>query len=68
MFNRLYQHLLNQEILYPKQLRFQKGNSTTGHVLIRLADQINKVFEKNKYTLAFLYTPQETLVLFYKGK
>ena len=49
MYNRLYQHLVYQEILYPKQLGFQKGHSTD-HVPIQLVDQIPEAFEKNKYT------------------
>lgn len=52
MYNRLYQDLLNQDILYPKALGFQKRNSTD-HALIKLVDQINKVFEKINTLLRF---------------
>ena len=50
MYNRLYQHLVYQEILYPKQFGFQKGRSTD-HALIQLSDQIHVAFEKNEYIL-----------------
>lgn len=46
MYNRLYQHLVYQEILYPKQFGFQKGRSTD-HALIQISDQIHEAFEKN---------------------
>ena len=45
MYNRLYQDLQNQDILYPKVFIFQKGNSTD-HALIKLVDQIDKMFLK----------------------
>ena len=35
MYNRLYKHLRNLKILYPKQLDFQKGHSTDHALLTR---------------------------------
>ena len=50
MYNRLYKHLSNSKIIYPKQFGFQKGHST-GHVLLQLVDQIYESFERNEYTI-----------------
>ena len=50
MYNRLYQDLTENEILYPKQFRFQTGHSTE-HAIVQLIDQILESFEYNKYTL-----------------
>ena len=35
LYNRLYKHLSNSKILYPKQFGFQKGHSTD-HALLQL--------------------------------
>ena len=43
MYNRLYKHLLNNNILYKKQFGFQENHSTD-HAIIQLV-------EKNHYTL-----------------
>ena len=51
MYNRLYKHLSNSKILYPKQLSFQKVHSTN-HALLKLVDQIYESFE-NEYTIVF---------------
>ena len=48
MYNRLYKHLSNSKILYPKQFGFQKSHSTD-HALLQLADQIYESFELNEY-------------------
>ena len=53
MYNRLYKHLSNSKIIYPKQFGFQKGHST-GHVLLQLVDQIYESFERNEYTIGVL--------------
>ena len=50
MCNRLYQHLTENKILYPKQFGFQTGHSTE-HAIVQLVDQILESFEYNKYTL-----------------
>ena len=50
MYNRLYQYLTENEILYPKQFGFQTGHSTE-HAIVQLVDQILESFEHNKYTL-----------------
>ena len=51
LFNRLYKHLLNNNILYKKQFRFQENHSTD-HAIIQLVDQISNSFEKNDFTLS----------------
>ena len=48
----LYNYLLQNHILYPKQFGFQKSRSTE-HATIQLTDQINSSFEKNHFTLGF---------------
>ena len=53
MYNRLYKHLSNSKIIYPKQFGFQKGHST-GHALLQLVDQIYESFERNEYTVGVL--------------
>ena len=50
MYNRLYKHLSNSKILYPKQFRLQKGHSTD-YALLQLVDQIYESFERNEYTI-----------------
>ena len=50
MYNRLYKHLSNLRIVYPKQFVFQKGHSTN-HALLQLVDQIYESFERNKYAI-----------------
>ena len=50
MYNRLYQYLTENKILYPKQFGFQTAHSTE-HAIVQLVDQILESFEYNKYTL-----------------
>ena len=50
MYNRLYKHLLDQNILYKKQFGFQKNHSTD-HAILELVSQITDSFEKNMYTI-----------------
>ena len=50
MYNRLYNHLMKNNILYSKQFGFQKGHSTE-HAIIQLIDQINNNFENNEFTV-----------------
>ena len=50
MYNRLYKHLSNSMIVYPKQFGFQKGHSPD-HALLQLVDQIYESFEHKEYTI-----------------
>ena len=50
MYNRLFKHLSNSKILYPKQFGFQKGHSTD-HSLLQLVDQIYESFEHRESTI-----------------
>ena len=51
LFNRLYKYLLNNNIVYKEQFRFQQNHSTD-HAIIQLVDQISNSFEKNDFTLS----------------
>ena len=48
-YDRLYKHLSNSKILYPKKFGFQKGH-LTDHTLLQLVDHISESFERNEYT------------------
>ena len=50
MYNRLYQYLTENKILYPKEFGFQTGHSTE-HAIVQFVDQILESFEYSKYTL-----------------
>ena len=50
MYNRLYNHLMKNNILYSKQFGFLKGHSME-HAIIQLIDQINNNFENNGFTI-----------------
>ena len=50
IYNRLYQYLTENKILYHKQFGFQTGHSTE-HAIVQLVDQILESFEHNKYTV-----------------
>ena len=50
MYNRLYNHLIKNNIHYSKQFEFQKGHSAA-HAIIQLIDQINNNFESNEFTI-----------------
>ena len=50
MYNRLYNYLIENNILYSKQFGFQNGHSTDNAV-VQLVDQIIESIENNKYTL-----------------
>ena len=50
MYNRLYKHLLNNNILYEKQFGFQENHSTD-LAITQLVDQISNSCEKNLFTL-----------------
>ena len=50
MYNRLYDYLVQNNILYNKQFGFQNGHSTD-HAVIQLVDDILKSFDQNLFTL-----------------
>ena len=50
MYNRLYLHLTENNLLCKKLFGFQKGHCTD-HVIVQLADQIHEMFNNNNYTL-----------------
>ena len=50
MYNRLYKHLSDNNVLYGKQFGFQEKHSTE-HAIMQLVDQINCSFEKNLFIL-----------------
>ena len=50
VYNRVYEHLNSNNILYKNQFGFQKGHSTE-HAILQLVDQISNRFEKNLFTL-----------------
>ena len=50
MYNRLYQYLISNNLLYNKQFGFHKANSTE-HAIIELVDQICASLNKNKFTV-----------------
>ena len=50
MYNRLYKHLKEKDILYKKQFGFQQKHSTE-HATLQLIDQVNNSFERNQFTL-----------------
>ena len=50
MYNRLYQYLTTNNILYNKQFGFQKQHSTE-HAIVQLTNEISNSFENNLLTL-----------------
>ena len=50
MYNRLYNFLCENNMLYEKQFGFQSSHSTD-HAIIQLIDEISKYFERNAFTL-----------------
>ena len=54
MYNRLYKHLLHNNILHKKQFGFQENHSTD-HAIIQLVDQISNSFEKKSFYLRCIY-------------
>ena len=50
MYNRLYKHLSNLKILYPKQFDFQNCHSAD-LVLLQIVDKIYQHFERSEYTI-----------------
>ena len=50
MYNRLYHHLIENNLLYHKQFGFQKNNSTE-HAILELVDQLCNSFNNNEYMI-----------------
>ena len=50
MYNRLYEHLTKNNLLFDKQFGFRKFHSTE-HALMELVNRIYNFFSENKYTL-----------------
>ena len=50
MYNRLFKHISNHNLLYNKQFGFQKHHSTE-HAIVQLVSEISESFEGNMYTL-----------------
>ena len=50
IYNRLYAHLLSNNILYNKQFGFQK-NFSTEHAVLQLTNQLHQSFSQNKFTI-----------------
>ena len=50
MYNRLYNFLVENNILYQKQFGFQNAR-TTEHAILQLMNQITEAFSQGKYTL-----------------
>ena len=53
MYNRLYKYLTKNNLLYCKQFGFQIGYFPE-YAILQVAEQINKSFEKNEFTGAFV--------------
>ena len=50
MYNKLYEYLTKNNLLYDNQFGFRKGHSTE-HALIELVNRIYNSFNENRYTL-----------------
>ena len=50
VYNRLYKHLTQNNVLYEKQFGFQKFCSTE-YAIVQLIDQISDAFKQNQFTL-----------------
>ena len=50
MYNRIYKHLKNNNLLLDKQFGFHLNNSTE-HAILQLANDISSSFERGEYTL-----------------
>ena len=48
MYNRLYKFLVENNILYQKQFRFQNAHSTE-YAILQLVNQITDAFSPGKY-------------------
>ena len=50
MYNRIYKHIENNNLLFDKQFGFKLNNSTE-HVILQLVNDISSSFERREYTL-----------------
>ena len=50
MYNRIYKHLENNNLLFDKQFGFRVNNSTE-HAILQLVNDISSSFERGEYTL-----------------
>ena len=50
MYNRIYRHLKNNNLLFDKQFGFQLNNSTE-HSILQLVNDISSSFGRGQYTL-----------------
>ena len=50
MYNQIYKHQKNHNLLFDKQFGFQLSNSTE-HEIIQLVNDISSSFERGEYTL-----------------
>ena len=50
MYNRIYNHLILNKLLYKKQPGFQK-NTSTEHAIMQFTRNISKSFQRGEYTL-----------------
>ena len=50
VYNRVYNHLINNNLLYNKQFGFRKNNSTE-HAIIELINNISNSFDKGQFVL-----------------
>ena len=50
MYNRLYNHLCENNILYNKQFGFQK-NTSADHAILELVNELRQSFNENKFTV-----------------
>ena len=53
MYNRRYEHLTKNNLLFDKEFGFRKGHSTE-RAIIELANRIYESFNENKYTFGVL--------------
>ena len=59
MYNRIYKHLKNNNLLFDKQFEFQLNNSTK-HAILQLVNDISSSFERGEYTLGvFIDLPKK---------
>ena len=59
MYNLLYKHLKENDILFKKQFGFQQKHSTE-YAILQSIDQVNNSFERNQFTLGILIDLSKT--------
>ena len=58
MYKRVYNYVVENKLLFPKQFGFQINNSTE-HAILELVRNITKSFEKNEYVLGVFIDPKK---------